>query len=160
MTSTLPAVASCSAVVAAMSRMVGAKPRLPASLAACLARPSAVPVWEPQRMVSGASSAAGAAALAAEGEPLRLNMPARKPLSQARCSAVKGAESGMKGAEDIQVRRLKLEVRSFGGGHRGHRARTQRSRRARWRVSGLEDWALCSLCRGSVDSVAKNLVTG
>ena len=39
--------------------MVGAKPRWPAAFAARLARPSAVPVWEPKRMVSGVSGGGG-----------------------------------------------------------------------------------------------------
>ena len=92
--------ASFATSVCAISSTVGAKPRLPASLATFLARASAVPVWEPKRMVSGASAAAFEISdfrfeIPAPGA--RENTPARKPFSQARCSGVKGAVSGMSG---------------------------------------------------------------
>ena len=76
---------------------VGAKPRLPASFETRFARFSALPVWEPNRIVSGCVGAAAAGVAAAIAAAPRENSPAKKPLRYARCSGVNGALSGRTG---------------------------------------------------------------
>jgi len=81
------------------AKTFGAKPRADDSFATFLARPSADPVCEPNKISSGSVVGGVAVAVSAGADECR---PARKPLSHARCSGVNGAVSGMNGTGFIQ----------------------------------------------------------
>ena len=101
---TLLVAVSCADAKSFSGKIFGVNPRVLDSLAIFLASPSALPVWEPKRMNNGSPFGVGAAVpFAASGAlPTGACRPARKPLSQARCSVENGAFSGMKGTEFIQ----------------------------------------------------------
>src|SRR5689334_2438604 len=74
-----------------------------ASAAVRFARPSAVPVWLPNKISNLTALVRAFGVTLADSLLASANNPAKNPLSQARWSAVKGALSGMQGMGRIFI---------------------------------------------------------